>query len=79
MTLIQSITQGIDTRTICVPRVRRKHINGSMSGSTAKDVSPTSPRVTLFTASWSKCSPRRGATGSVSLIQRGSGKLHTVN
>jgi hypothetical protein len=49
------------TLTICAPNVNRKQVRGTTSGRTAKDVSPTSPRVTLFTASGSTFNPRRGA------------------
>lgn len=45
-----------------VATVSAKHILGVISGSTAKDVSPTRPLVTLFTASRFTRSPRRGAT-----------------
>jgi hypothetical protein len=43
-------------------RVRRKQIRGVMSGRTAKDVSPTSPRVTLSKASALTGKPSFGAT-----------------
>jgi hypothetical protein len=46
--------------TIWAPRVKRKQVRGTTSGRTAKDVSPTKPRVTLFTASGSTFNPRRG-------------------
>ena len=37
--------------TICAAKVRMKVVRGLTSGRTANDVSPTSPRVTLLTAS----------------------------
>jgi hypothetical protein len=49
------------TLTICAPKVNRKQVRGTTSGRTAKDVSPTRPRVTLCTASGSTFNPRRGA------------------
>jgi hypothetical protein len=57
-----------DELTICAPRVKRKHVRGTTSGRTAKDVSPTKPLVTLFTASGSTFSPRRGAAVKVSKV-----------
>jgi hypothetical protein len=46
--------------------VSKKQVNGTTSGSTAKEVSPTSPRVTLLIASRSTSRPRYGATMTVS-------------
>jgi len=43
-------------------RVRRKVVLGTISGRTAKAVSPTRPRVTLVRASWFTERPRWGAT-----------------
>jgi len=40
-------------RTICATRVRTNVTRDEISGRTANDVSPTRPRVTLFTAAWS--------------------------
>jgi hypothetical protein len=42
-------------------RVKAKQILGVISGSTANEVSPTSPRVTLFNASSFTENPSRGA------------------
>lgn len=46
-------------------RVRRKQVRGVMSGRTAKEVSPTRPRVALAMASVLRLRPRRGATARV--------------
>ena len=43
-------------------RVRMNVVLGEISGRTAKEVSPTRPRVTLFTAVWSTVNPSLGAT-----------------
>jgi hypothetical protein len=43
-------------------KVRR----GVIAGSTANEVSPTNPRVTLLTADWSTARPNLGATGQIS-------------
>ena len=53
-------------------RVRRKVVREVISGSTAKEVFPTRPRVTLLRAPGLTVRPRRGATGDV------SGKKNTV-
>jgi hypothetical protein len=42
--------------------VRAKVVRAVTSGRTAKEVSPTRPRVTLLIASWLTVRPRRGAT-----------------
>jgi hypothetical protein len=47
-------------------RVRRKVVREVISGSTAKEVFPTRPRVTLLRASGLTVRPRRGATVDVS-------------
>ena len=44
--------------TICAARVRTNVIRGEMFGKTAKEVSPTRPRVTLLTAALSTGSLR---------------------
>ena len=49
-------------------RVRKKQVRGVMSGRTAKEVSPTRPRVALVRASVLRDRPRRGATGCVSML-----------
>ena len=53
-------------------RVRRKVVLGTISGRTAKAVSPTRPRVTLVRASWFTERPRRGATvrGGLFLVEK---------
>lgn len=53
-----------------------------ISGRTAKEVSPTSPRVTLLRASWFTESPRRGATRnkvSKGVNLPGKKRIHTGN
>jgi hypothetical protein len=53
-----SFTSGI----IWKRTVSRKVVRAVTSGSTAKEVSPTRPRVTLVRASWLTGRLRRGAT-----------------
>lgn len=49
--------------------VRMKVVRAVISGRTAKEVSPTRPRVTLVTASWLMGSLRYGAAVCVSVHQ----------
>ena len=57
-----AIMVSVETHTICAESVRINVIRGETSGSTAKAVSPTRPRVTLLTASMLIGSFRYGAT-----------------
>lgn len=56
-------------------KVNAKVVFGDMSGSTANEESPTSPRVTLLRAAWSIGSLNFGATEKVSSQSRNLGRV----